>query len=159
MSNHPVGPRLESSLDQVCSLRKHEGEGDQTPLRGGLQALGPLCERMDHWGGAGEGPVTKVERRRLPEEVLRIGPDPGGPSTAISFGRPTVCAALYLRYASAALIFYCILGEWIRAYPADGLFDGTPGKWFQIFHYLLLSIFFFKQNFKRFTQCYTVNTL
>lgn len=49
MSNHdPVGPRLESSLDQVCSLRKHEGEGDQTLLRGGLQALGPLCERMDH---------------------------------------------------------------------------------------------------------------
>lgn len=90
VSNHPVGPRLESSLDQVCSLRKHEGEGDQAVLRGGLQAPGPLCERMDGLRGAGEGPVTKVERRRLPERSF--AQDPDGPSPAISFGRPTVCA-------------------------------------------------------------------
>lgn len=26
--DHPVDPRLESGCDQVCSWRKHEGEGD-----------------------------------------------------------------------------------------------------------------------------------
>lgn len=56
---------------------------------------GPLGRCASEWiiesgRGRGGGPVTKVERRRLPERSFVQDPD--GPSPAISFGRPTVCA-------------------------------------------------------------------
>lgn len=60
MSNHPVGPRLESSFDQVFSLRKHEGEGDQTLLRGGLQAA---LQANGSLKGGGQGKGTGNEGR------------------------------------------------------------------------------------------------
>lgn len=155
MSNHPVGPRLESSLDQVFSLRKHEGEGDQTLLRGGLQAPGPRCERMDRWGGgegrgAGEGPVTKVERRRLPERSFA---QDRRPFSGNKLWAPNCLCRLYLRYASAAAATDFLLqdprggNEFERTRRASMVL--RPEKRFQVFHYLLLSIFFFKQHFKR----------
>jgi len=98
VSNYPVGPCLESSFDQVFfSLRKHEGEGDQT--RSGVDYR-PLGHAASEWiveGGRGEGPVTKVERQRLPERSFA---QDRRPFSGNKLWAPN--CLLYLRYVSAA---------------------------------------------------------
>lgn len=100
--------------------------------------------------GAGEGPVTKVERRRLPERSFA---QDRRPFSGNKLWAPNCLCRLYLRYASAAAATDFLLqdprggNEFERTRRASMVL--RPEKRFQVFHYLLLSIFFFKQHFKR----------
>lgn len=127
----------------------------------------PLGRAASEWivvegkGGAGEGPVTKVERRRLPERSFA---QDRRPFSGNKLWAPNCLCRLYLRYASAAAATDFLLqdprGEMNSSVPDERQWFSDRRNDFRSF-ITCCSLFSFLNSIlsAMFTQYYAVNIL